>query len=105
MSAIWPCQKAATVGTDCSGRSELRELRHQRLVLVDIDLDQTDAAAGGLGDAFKGWRQCLARAAPGRPEVDQHRHGTGSLDDILHEGALVTVDDHACAIRSSPCLA
>jgi hypothetical protein len=42
-------------------------------MVVDVHLDQLDATAGLLTDLFELRRQLLARPAPRRPEIDQHR--------------------------------
>ena len=42
-------------------------------VLVDIDLDQLHLALGGCDSLFQGRAELPAGAAPGRPEIDNHR--------------------------------
>ena len=70
-------------------------LRRDPLVLVDVDLDQPHLALG-LGDRLlQRRRQRLARPAPGRPEVDDHRHLARGLDHVGHEGRLGPVLDRA----------
>ena len=54
-------------------------------MLVDVHLDQLDLALGGLDDLFQDRGELLAGAAPGRPEVDQHRLALRLLDHVLHE--------------------
>ncbi len=76
-------------------QAHLGELADQLAVLVDVDLDQPDAAAGGLHHLLDRRGQLLAGAAPGGPEVDQHGHLAGRLDHVLHEGLLVAVLDDA----------
>ena len=44
--------------------------------------------------------ELLARAAPSRPEIDQHGEGARRLDDVLHEGLLVAVHDHGGAVAA-----
>ena len=46
-------------------------------------------------DLLQRRRELLAGAAPGGPEIDQDGDGARGLDDVLHEGLLVAVDDHA----------
>ena len=70
-SAIWPCQNAATVGTDCSGRPSWASCCDQRAVLVDVDLHQLHPPAGGAHHLLQRRRELLAGAAPGGPEIDQ----------------------------------
>src|SRR3954452_17268834 len=47
-------------------------LRGRLLVVVDVELDDPQVVAG-LGDLLEGRRDDAARAAPGRPEVHEHR--------------------------------
>ena len=54
-------------------------------MLVDVHLDQLDLAVGGADGLFEDRRELAARAAPRRPEVDQHRLALRFLDDVLHE--------------------
>jgi hypothetical protein len=70
-------------------QAHLHQLLDEGAVLVDVDLDQADAALGGAHHLFQRRRQRLAGAAPGRPEVHEHRHLARGLDDVGHEGALV----------------
>ena len=55
-------------------------------MLVDVHLDELDLALGGLDGLFQDRGELLARAAPGRPEIDQHRLALGFLDDVFDEG-------------------
>ncbi len=48
----------------------LRDLR----VFVDIDLDETKRALSLGHEAFEQRAQLFARAAPGRPEINDHGH-------------------------------
>ena len=75
-------------------QAELRELSDQGAVLVDVDLDQFQPAAGRPYDLFQGRGELLAGTAPGGPEIDQHRDGARRFHDVLHEGLLVAVNDH-----------
>ncbi|MCY1358405.1 hypothetical protein D9M69_449410 [compost metagenome] len=70
------------------------EMRGQFLVLVDIDLDQFPAAFSFRLQPFQHRAQRAARAAPGRPEIDQHRRLVRGVDhfgleilqvDVAHE--------------------
>ena len=83
-------------------QAHLRQLRDQGAVLVDVDLDQPHAAAGGLHHLLERRRQRLAGAAPGRPEIDQDGDLARRLDDVLHEGLLVAVLDDAIGDRGAP---
>ena len=69
------------------------QLRGQFLVLVDVDLDQAHRAARGLDRLLERRGQLLARAAPGRPEVDDHRRRHRGLDDVLGEARRIAVLD------------
>src|SRR3546814_8530092 len=52
------------------------------------------------GSSDVGSSDLLARAAPRRPEVDDHRHRHRGLDDVLHEGLLAAVfDDVGVGLR------
>ena len=62
------------------------ELGGQRLVLVHIDLDQRHLGCTGCNQSFQRRPQRLARAAPLRPEVDQHQCRLGRLDHVAPEG-------------------
>src|SRR3546814_40376 len=73
------------------------ELPGELLVLVDIDLHHADGAGGGRHGAFQQGAELLAGPAPGRPEVDHHRHRHRGFDDVLHEGLLAAVLDEVGA--------
>ena len=60
-------------------------LAGDRRMVVDVHLDEFHLALGGLHDLLEDRRELLARTAPGRPEVDQHRLALRLLDDVLHE--------------------
>src|SRR5581483_11383616 len=45
--------------------------------------------------------EAAAGPAPGGPEVDDDRHGPGALQDVLGEGGLGDVDDHAGVLPQS----
>ena len=70
---------AADEGIDRRHRLDAQLLGQLR-VLVDVDLDQPDLALGRAHQLLEHRRQLLARAAPGRPEIDQHRHCHRGLD-------------------------
>ena len=74
-------------------------------MVVDVHLDQLDLALGGLDDLFQDRGELLARAAPGRPEVDQHRLALRLLDHVLHEalgGGLLDETLGAAAAAAPP---
>ena len=54
-------------------------------MLVDIELDQPDRALCRAHGLFQDRRELAAGAAPGRPEIDQHRHLARGLDHVAHE--------------------
>ena len=56
----------------------LRDLR----ILVDVDLDQRHLAAGVSHRLLQNRRELLAGAAPGRPEIDDHRRLLRRLDHV-----------------------
>ncbi len=62
------------------------ELGGQRLVLVHIDLDQRHLGCTGCNQSFQRRPQRLARAAPLRPEIDQHQCRLRRLDHVAPEG-------------------
>ena len=71
------------------------ELPGDRGVLVDIHLDQLHLALGGPDHLFEHRGELLARAAPLRPEIHQHRLALGFLDHVLDEGLGGRVLDRA----------
>ncbi len=77
------------------GQAEPGQLLDEGAVLVDVDLDELDAAAGGAGHAFQDGGELFARAAPGGPEIDQDGDVARGFDDFADETGLVGVDDHA----------
>ena len=88
-STGWPLTKAITAGIDWMPiwPGNLR-------MLVDVHLGELDLALGGLHRLFQHRRELLAGAAPGRPEIHQHRLALGFLDHVLHEGLRGRVLDH-----------
>src|SRR5262249_21637585 len=48
--------------------------------------DELHLAFGGTDHFLQDRRELLARSAPGRPEIDQHRLALRFLDHVLHEG-------------------
>ena len=70
------------------------QLRHQRLVLIHIDLHQPHPPALRAHDFFQHWRQGFARPAPRRPEIHQHGNLAGRLKHIGHKGGLIAVNNH-----------
>ncbi len=80
------------------GRDALdAELLGDQLVGVHIDLGEHDPAGVLLGQALQDRAELLAGPAPLGPEVDDHRHLGGPLDDLGLEGVLVDVDDELVA--------
>ena len=61
------------------------QLPRDRRVLVDVHLDELDLALGGPHHLFQHRGELLARPAPLRPEIHQHRLALGFLDHVLHE--------------------
>lgn len=83
----------------------------QLLLLVGINLDQLEAAFVGHFKFFKNRAERLARAAPGRPEVNQHGNSHGSGNDFLfkigkgdvdHDGAEVRLDKRFSSVGRWP---
>ena len=65
------------------GRNRLdAELLRDLRVLVDVDLDQRHLAAGVSHRLLQNRRELLAGAAPGRPEIDDHRRLLRRLDHV-----------------------
>jgi len=75
------------------------ELPRNRGVLVDVHLDELHLALGGADDLFQHRTELLARPAPFRPEIHQHRLALGFLDYVLDEGLGGRVLDHAAGRR------
>ena len=61
-------------------------LAGDRRMVVDVHLDELDLALGRLDGLLQDRGELLARPAPGRPEIDQHRLALGFLDDVFDEG-------------------
>jgi hypothetical protein len=70
------------------------------LVLVDIDLDQPDRAAGGLDHFLDRRAELLARPAPRRPEVDDDRRVHRRVDHVVAEPGRVAVLDQGAVARA-----
>ena len=83
------------------GRDRLdAELGGDELLLVDIDLDQLDAAVGIIGgDLLEHRRQLLAGPAPFRPEIEDDERGHARLDDVAPE----FLDRLALGLAQSQC--
>jgi hypothetical protein len=80
-------------------------LARNRRMLVDVHLDQLDLALGRLDHLLQHGRELLARPAPRRPEVDQHRLALRLLDHILHEalgGGLLDETLRGCGCGRGP---
>ena len=58
------------------------QLIGERLVLVDVDLDEAHLAVVGADHLLQDRRELLAGAAPGRPEIDQHRRRARGLQHV-----------------------
>ena len=58
-------------GEDRGNRLDAQRLGDLRL-LVDVDLDHLDGAASFADQFLKQWPELLARAAPGRPKINQY---------------------------------
>ncbi len=83
------------------GRDRLNaHLARNGRMLVDVHLDQLDLALGRANRLFQHRRELTAGAAPGRPEVDQHRLALRFLDDVLDEGlGGRLLDQIGCCLR------
>ena len=68
-------------------------------MLVDIHLGELDLALGRLHRLFQDRGELLARSAPGRPEIDQHRLALGFLDHVLEEALRGRLNDRAVGHR------
>ena len=66
-------------------------------IVVDIDLDQLDGAAGFTDDFFQHGAELLAGPAPGRPEIHDHRNLAARLQHIGGEGGEPGVLDMGAA--------
>src|SRR6516165_1144681 len=66
--------------------------RRRARVLVDIELDDLDLAVERVGNLFERRRDHPARAAPFRPEINNH--GTARLEHVLLEGGIGDLLDH-----------
>src|SRR6266571_525397 len=85
------------VANDTVGLTAVLEQDHRRdradaeapsgdRVGIDIELGDTDLLALLAGDLFEDRRDHATRAAPRRPEVDEH--GRLRLEDVLLEGLI-----------------
>ena len=63
------------------------------LVGVYVELRQQERTFALVGHLLQDRTQCPARAAPGGPEVDDHRTGLRALDDELLEVRIRDLDD------------
>ena len=94
-------EQSAVVGVDRAAADESEHRRnrlHAQLagelrVGVDVDLDQLDLALGGQDVLLDRRAELAARAAPGRPEVDDDRGVLRRLDDVGHEAGVGAVLD------------
>ena len=76
----------APVTEDRDGRNRADAERARELgILVRIDLHELHAAGVRGGELFQHRRQRAARAAPRRPEIDQHQLLARTFDDFLLE--------------------
>ena len=62
------------------------QLPRDFLVLIDVHLDETQRALGIVDSFLQRWAELLARPAPGRPEVDDHRHLARGFQHVGGEG-------------------
>ena len=98
-SAIWPCQKATTVGTDCSGRPICASCwTSARFLSMSILTSRTRPPAARTTFSSVG-----VSVLQGPHQVAQKSTRTGTsrrgLDDVLHEGLLVAVLDDVARRR------
>ena len=63
-------------------------------VLVDVHLRQNDLAVRGRDDAFDDRTEGLARLAPRGPQIDDHRNGHGTRQNVVFERGIGDVDVH-----------
>ena len=84
-----PSRKAFTAGMPLTEYGS-REAR----VGVDVDLDERDRVPRVLDRRLDHRREGVARAAPVRPEVDEHGLSRRSRDHLLLEGLFGGVDRH-----------
>ena len=97
LRALETVERAAVAeGIDGGDRLDA-QLVGQRLVLVDIDLDELDLAPVRTDDLLEQWCELLARPAPRRPEIDQHWHRTRGFEHVLGEGRRGRILDHVAA--------
>jgi hypothetical protein len=68
-------------------------LHRQARIFIRIDFGQDKFAVWLRGQALQKRRQHAARAAPGRPEIDDHRLLVGALNDLPLKIGLVNFDD------------
>ncbi|EGE57263.1 hypothetical protein RHECNPAF_4460034 [Rhizobium etli CNPAF512] len=92
---------AVDEGDDGGDRLDAK-LTGNRGMVVDVHLDQPDSALGLVDNLLQDRCQLLARPAPGRPEIDQHRLFARFLDDVLAEIRRRRVGDVAAG-RSRRC--
>ena len=64
---------------------------------VDIDLDEAHQTTGFADQLFEQRPQLLARSAPGRPEIDDHRNRLRHLYDVGDEMSGIAVLDQPAA--------
>ena len=67
------------------GEAANADLLRQLLLLVRVHLRELDAPGVLRSQAVEDRHQLLAGAAPGRPEIHEHRRLAGRLDDVGHE--------------------
>ena len=75
---------AVLEGNDGGNRLDPQLPRNLR-VLINVHLDQLHLAASGLYGLLQHGRELLARPAPGRPEIDEHRLRHRFRHDVLPE--------------------
>ena len=94
-----------TVGECNDRRNRLNaHLARNRWMLVDVHLRELHFAFCGLDRFFENRCELLARAAPRRPEIHEHRLVFGLLYDILHEALRGRLLDNVGCHRCCPAI-
>src|SRR5690606_29673513 len=75
---------AVAEGIDRRQRLHAKLPRDAR-VLVHVDFDEPHLAGVAADNLLTDRRQLLAWATPGRPEIDDHRHGARCFEHVLGE--------------------
>jgi hypothetical protein len=88
-----PVHQLPVLHQDHGGHRADLERARELLLLVHVHLGQFEGAVVLGRELLEDRAQRLARAAPGRPEVDQHRHLQRALDDLSLEAVRGGVED------------